>query len=296
VNQFAQQTWNDLLVTMRPKHWLKNVLVLVALVFAEKMGDVLSVAQAVSAFCAFCLLSSANYLLNDLVDRKNDIHHPAKQIRPIAQNRLGPIPVLLAWLALTATGLGVTFVIRERLFHIAVAFALLGFLYTLFLKHLVILDAFAIAAGYLLRTVAGAYAIDVPISSWLLICTLLLSLFLGLTKRSFELKLLAENAPNHRPSLAYYNTYLLDQMSAVITSAILITYTLYTLSSSTADNIGGLDLFLTVPFVLYGIFRYLYLVHQKQVTSTLEAALIADRPLMTAVIIYVVVTFLVLYF
>ena len=280
--------WNDLLDSMRPRHWMKNILVFTALVFAHKLGEPMTVARAVAAFCAFCLLSSGNYLFNDLLDRTKDVHHPSKKYRPIAKGRMQSGSVMLFAVVLYLAGLGVSWVVGQNLFLTAFAFVVVGVAYTLWLKHLVIVDAFAIAAGFLLRTVAGAAAIDVPISSWLLICTLLLSLFLGLTKRSLEMKLLEEHAPEHRPSLAHYNPYLLDQMSAVITSAILITYTLYTLSSPTAE---GLSLFATVPVVLYGIFRYLYLVHQKEVKATLENALVNDRPMMIAMGVYALIAF-----
>ena len=288
--------WDDLLASMRPRHWVKNVLVFTAIVFAHKLGDPMAIARSMVVFVAFCFLSSANYLLNDLVDRTKDIHHPIKKQRPIAQNRLKPLTVIFWWLVLSAFGLSVVYVIGQWLFYAALAFLVLGILYSLWLKNVVIIDAFTIAAGYMLRTFAGALAIEVPISSWLLICTLFLSLFLGLTTRSLELKLLSGDAPNHRPSLAHYNPYLLDQMSAAITSAIVITYTLYTMSGSNPHATQHTGLFMTVPIVLYGIFRYLYLVHQKEVTATLEGALIKDRPMMITVLVYVVVAFEALYF
>lgn len=283
--------WDDLLASMRPKHWVKNILVFTALVFAHKLLEPMSVAKTVAAFCAFSMLSSAGYLVNDLHDRTNDVHHPTKKYRPIAQGRLGYTSVVGWWVVLIAIGLTVSFLVETRLFYVALTFVAVNLAYTFWLKNVVIVDAFAIAAGFMLRTAAGAVAIQVPISSWLLICTLLLSLFLGLTKRSLELKVLEESAPEHRPSLAQYNPYLLDRMSSVITSAILITYTLYTLSDATADKFEGHGLFATVPVVLYGIFRYLYLLHQKKVTSTLEAALVSDRPMMVALGIFVLVAF-----
>ena len=280
---------------MRPKHWVKNILVFTALVFSRNLGNAMAVAQTIAAFAAFCLLSSGCYLINDVLDRKNDILHPIKQNRPIAQGRIKSGAALFWAIILFAVGLVVARIIGHGLFYMALGFILVGIFYSILLKHLVIQDVFAIAAGFIIRTMAGAAAIHVPISSWLLICTLLLSLFLGLTKRSLEMKLLEENASAHRPSLAHYNPYLLDQMNAVITSAILITYTLYTLSETTADKFEGHGLLLTVPVVLYGIFRYLYLVHQKEVTSTLEAALVHDRPMMIAMFIYVVLAFAAIY-
>lgn len=288
--------WDDLLTSMRPKHWVKNILVFSALVFANKLSDPFAIASTVVAFCAFCILSSGNYLLNDTLDQKHDIYHPTKKRRPIAQGRISTGRAFGWWLLLTTIGLGALAILGKWPFYAGLAFIVVGTNYSFWLKKIVIVDIFAIAAGFLLRTVAGAAAISVPISSWLLICTLLLSLFLALTKRSLEIKLLEENATAQRPSLAHYNGYLLDQMSAAITSAILITYTLYTLSPSTADRIGGQGLFYTVPIVLYGIFRYLYLVHQKEVTATLESVLVHDRPMIVAMTTYAVLVFLAVYF
>ncbi len=288
--------WDDLLLSMRPKHWLKNILVFTAIVFAHKMGEPMAVAKSIVVFVAFCFLSSANYLLNDVLDRNNDIYHFFKKRRPITQGRISIKIALFFWFILSVFALVVIYFIGQWLLYSALAFIIIGISYSLWLKHVVIVDAFAIAAGYLIRTMAGALAIEVPISSWLLICTLLLSLFMGITTRSLEMKLLAENASNHRPILAHYNPYLLDQMAAAITSAIVITYTLYTLSGANPHAQNQSGLFLTVPVVLYGIFRYLYLLQQKEVTGTLEGAIVTDKPMMIAVLIYAVIAFGVIYF
>lgn len=283
--------WDDLIDSMRPKHWVKNILVFTALVFAGKLDDPVAIAKTVAAFCAFCILSSSNYLLNDALDKKHDIHHPIKKNRSIAKGNISITHAAVWYVLLAIVGLSVLGILGRWPLYTGLAFIAIGTVYSIWLKKIVIVDIFAIAAGFLLRTVAGAVAIEVPVSSWLLICTLLLSLFLALTKRGLEIKLLEENAAAQRPSLAHYNGYLLDQMSAAITSAIVITYTLYTLSPATVDRFGGRGLFLTVPIVLYGMFRYLYLVHQKEVTATLESVLIHDRPMILAMTVYVVVVF-----
>jgi 4-hydroxybenzoate polyprenyltransferase len=280
--------WDDLFAAMRPKQWIKNLLVFTAIVFSGKLTDPMALAKSIEAFTAFCFLSSANYILNDLFDRNNDIHHPQKRNRPIAKGRIQTRTALFWWAALNVFSLAVMWILGPKAFNAALVFIGLGIAYTVFLKDIVIIDAFTIAAGLVIRTLAGAWVIDVPISSWLLICTMLLALFVGLTKRSLEIKLLADNAKCHRPALAHYNQYLLDQMSSVITSAIVITYTLYTLGWQGSTGGQGKGLFITVPIVLYVMFRYLYIVHQQEVKTTLEAALVADRPMMIAVGIYCV--------
>jgi 4-hydroxybenzoate polyprenyltransferase len=287
--------WDDLIASLRPRHWVKNLLVFTAPVFAEQLTNPVSLAKSTLTFVIFCFLSSGAYLLNDVLDRKHDLHHPLKKGRPIASGRLSPASALVWAAMLTGLGLGLTGFLEKTTFWVALAFVLVGMVYSIWLKHMVIVDAFALAAGFVLRTVSGATAIEVPISAWLLICTMLLSLFLGLTKRSLEIKMLQGEAANHRPSLAQYNPYLLDRMSAVISSAILITYTLYTLSDATVARFGSNGLFATTPVVLYGIFRYLYLVHQKETKSTMEVELISDRPMRLAVGLYAAMVFAVAY-
>ncbi|MHB1191384.1 MAG: decaprenyl-phosphate phosphoribosyltransferase, partial [Armatimonadota bacterium] len=251
------------LAGMRPKQWTKNLALFAALIFAQKATQPEPLARSLAAFAVFCLLSGGVYLLNDLADLERDRLHPVKRKRPIASGRLRPggaVAVAVPALALALAG---SIAISPLFFAVAAGFLALQLAYSFYLKHVMILDVFAIAAGFVLRVVAGAEAISVEVSSWLLVCTMLLALFLGLAKRRHELAILDTGAAMHRKSLSGYTTGLLDQMISVVTSATLISYALYTMSEETIHKFGTTKLVYTVPFVLYGIFRYLYLVYSR---------------------------------
>ena len=282
--------------SMRPTQWTKNLFVFAAIIFAQKFFDLSLFLKTVAAFIVFCLLSSAFYIFNDIRDREEDRAHPRKSHRPIAR---GDVTVSLASavaLLLTIAALGWAYFL-ERNFFIAVA--LYGFLqlaYSIRLKQVVILDIFIIAAGFVIRVVAGGLVIEVPISSWLLICTTLLALLLAMGKRRHELVLLEDNASGHRPILKEYSAYLLDQMIAVVTASTLIAYCLYTISDETVEKFGTKNLVLTSAFVLYGIFRYLYLVHQKGEGGSPEELVLRDKPLLLNIILWIGSIILILYF
>jgi len=281
---------------MRPKHWIKNGLVLVPVLFAGKLLSLGHFFEALFAFGVFCILSGANYLINDVYDAEADRKHPTKLYRPVANGILAPKKALSAGFAFGAIALLASLALGFKFFLLVLTFYLLNIAYTLWLREIVIVDVFSIAATFVIRVIAGAWAVHVPMSSWLIICTLLLSLFLGLSKRSIELKVLQEVASDHRYTLQEYSGYLLDQMMAVITSAILIAYTLYTMSEQTVEKIGGTALVYTVPFVLYGIFRYLYLIHQRSGEITLERALVNDKPMLINLGFYLLVVVWAIYF
>jgi len=286
----------DFWISVRPKHWVKNTLVFAALVFAHELNFALPLLKASAAFVIFCALASASYLLNDVLDFMGDQAHPMKRTRPIAAGQIGGRRAVLVATVLTLAGLAAAFLLGRRFGWCAAAFVAVHILYSIVLQNVVIVDVFTLAAGYILRVVAGAVVIHVPVSPWLMICTLLLSLFLGLSSRSLDYKLLGKDAVRHRPILAQYNPYLLDQMIAAITSAILITYTLYTISPDTVQRFGTNKLVLTVPFVLYGILRYLYLIHQGEAALSLERALISDKPMRVNMIVYAILTVAIIYF
>ncbi len=280
---------------MRPRQWTKNLLVFAALIFARRMSDAEAVALSIAAFVFFCLLSSAVYLINDVIDYEEDRKHPDKCKRPVASGDL-PIPVALAAAPVfVAIALGGSFYINAGLGATATAYAGLMLLYQFVLKQRVILDVFAIAFGFVLRAVAGAEAINVVISPWLLICTLLLALFLGLSKRRGEIVLLGDEAADHRGALAKYSLNLLDQMIAVVTASTVMSYCLYTISERTVQEVGSARLMYTVPFVIYGIFRYLYLMHQKDGGGHPDQTLLTDIPLLTNVVLYVLAAALIIY-
>ncbi|MCL4467244.1 MAG: decaprenyl-phosphate phosphoribosyltransferase [Chloroflexi bacterium] len=283
-----------LLVSARPKQWTKNVLLFVGLVFALKLTHLELVSLAAAAFVVFCALASGVYLINDLADVAKDRTHPQKRYRPIASGAL-PRPVAVAAASvLLVGGLVGAFLINLPFGLLAVGYIGLTTAYTLAFKHIVILDVFSLAAGYVLRAVAGAVAVSVPISSWLYVCTMLGALFLGITKRRHELVLLEGEASNHRPILQEYTPELLEQMTAVVTSALVMAYSLYTFSAPNLPQ--NQSMMLTIPFVLYGVFRYLYLVHMKEAGGSPEEVLLQDKPLLADGILWMVSCAVVLYF
>ena len=275
-----------LVVSLRPEQWTKNLLVFAGLVFGGRLLEPQALGRSTWTFVIFCALSGAVYLFNDVSDRRADGQHPLKRSRPLASGALQASTALVAMIVLTVAALVGSLVVSVRLAGVAIGYAALLLLYSALLKHVVILDVMAIAGGFVLRAVAGAVAVDVPISQWLLACTTLLALFLGLSKRRHELLLLGEGATDHRPILDEYSPYLLDQMIAVVTASTVIAYTVYATSADTAARLGTMHLGITVPFVLYGIFRYLYLVHQKQGGGNPSTALLADRPLQACIALW----------
>ncbi len=272
-----------LLSSLRPEQWTKNLVVFAALVFSRRLLDPAAVALALAAFLIFCALSGAVYLVNDVSDRESDRLHPLKSRRPIASGAL-PVGTALTWAAiLMALGLVSAFWLEPRFGMAALGYVALQVLYTRALKHVVILDVMAIAMGFVVRAVAGGLVIGVPISDWLLVCTILLALFLALSKRRHEITLLEAKAPGHRRILEEYDPYLLDQMIAVVAASTLVAYMIYCLSSETTERFGTDWLVLTVPFPIYGIFRYLYIVHRKDGGGSPSEMLLSDRPLLACV-------------
>ena len=288
----------NLVLSLRPSQWTKNLIIFAALGFAadtRRLLDPTAVLLALAAFVVFCVLSGVVYLVNDILDRDADRTHPLKRHRPIAA---GALPVRVAATAaavLGLSGLAAAFALRTQFGLVAAVYVGLLALYSGPLKHVVIIDVLTIAIGFVLRAVAGAVVINVGISQWLLIVTILLALFLALSKRRHELVLLAGNATNHRPILEEYSPYLLDQMIAVVTASTLVAYAFYTISPETIQKFGTDKLGLTVPFVLYGIFRYLYLVHQKEGGGSPSEMLLNDKPLLACVALWALAVVAILY-
>ena len=282
----APSTVGLLFVSLRPEQWTKNLLVLAGVVFGGRLLEPPAVAIALAAFAIFCALSGAVYLFNDVADREADQNHPLKRERPIASGQLSATSAVTAGVVLGIAGVATAFSIGTQFGIVAAAYLAAQILYSFGLKHVVIVDVLMIAAGFVLRAIAGAVAVNVPIGHWLLVCTTLLALFLALSKRRHELTLLAGGATDHRRILEEYSPYLLDQMIGVVTSSTLIAYTVYATSSDTAARLGTAKLGLTIPFVLYGIFRYLYLVHQKRGGGSPATMLLTDRPLLGCVALW----------
>jgi 4-hydroxybenzoate polyprenyltransferase len=280
---------------LRPHQWIKNGVVLAGLIFAGEANTSDQVLLAVRAMIAFCLMSSSVYILNDIVDRKRDSLHPLKKNRPIAAGKVSISTAGLIGIVLAAVGIVICGLINRNLLIVGVCFLVLNLFYTLILKNIVIIDVMTIAGGFVLRAVAGALAVNVEISAWLLITTFVLALFLGLGKRRHELIILEKEASAHRRILEKYSTYLLDQLISVVTASTVITYLFYTLSPEVGAKLNTKYLFVTVPFVIYGIFRYLYLVHKEEKGGSPTRLLLNDLPLLIDVVLWLASVILILY-
>jgi 4-hydroxybenzoate polyprenyltransferase len=285
----------EILVTLRPKQWIKNGFLFAALLFSRRFLDPASIGLALLAFISFCLVTGAVYVLNDLVDIDEDRSHPTKCKRPLASGKLSKGRANLVLFFFMAAGLAFATMVNAVFVLALLSYVVLQLFYTFWLKNVVILDIFSIAAGFMIRVVAGGLAIRVEISAWLIVCTALLSLFLAMGKRRHELLTLDSDAVSHRPVLGEYSTALLDQMISVVTSSTLIAYCLYTISDATVAKFGTYNLVLTVPFVLYGIFRYLYLIHKKESGGSPEDLIISDLPLLVSVFLWMIAAAAVIY-
>jgi len=285
-----------ILTLMRPKQWTKNLIVFAGLIFARDLFNRRLALEAAFAFALFCLASSAVYIFNDILDRDRDRHHPLKRLRPIASGEVG-VPLAALWLVLFALcSLALSFLLNLEFAALLAAYLFLMLLYSVKLKQIVILDVMTVAAGFVLRAVGGALAIQVDISPWLIICTILLALFLGLSKRRAEITTLApEGAQAHRPLLAEYSVGMLDQMISVVTASTVLSYCLYTMWPETVHKFHTQNLILTVPFVLYGIFRYLYLVYRRGEGGSPEIVLLNDVPLIVNVCLWIAAVVVIVY-
>ncbi len=282
-----------ILELLRAKQWAKNLLIFGAIIFAGKLLDPLSLGKVIIGFFLFSFAASALYIFNDIKDYKEDRVHPAKKSRPIASgavttNFAAGTSVLLLIISLSGA-----FLIDREFFFVLLAYSLLSFFYSLKLKHVVILDIFIVSAGFVLRAISGAYIISVEISEWLLICTSLLALFVIMGKRRYEIETLS-NASKHRKILDEYSVSMLDQMISVVTAATVIAYSFYTFLSKTAGQHGLL--MLTIPFVLYGIFRYLYLIHKKKLGGAPETIFLKDLPTIINILLWTASSVFIVYF
>jgi 4-hydroxybenzoate polyprenyltransferase len=291
----TRSTAASLFVSLRPDQWTKNLIVFAALIFAVKLLDPAALAYASAAFLIFCALSGAVYLINDVSDREQDRLHPIKRLRPIASGELLPGAALTFAVVLSVIALSAAFALRPVFGVAAAAYLALFVVYTRSLKHHVILDVMTIAIGFVLRAVAGGLVISVHVSNWLLVCTMLGALFLGLAKRRHEMTLLAEGAKGHRRILEEYDPYLLDQMIGVVAAATMVAYIIYCASPETHAYFGTEWMVLTTPFPIYGLFRYLYLVHRKAGGGSPSDMLLEDRPLLACVALWGVAVVLIVY-
>ena len=283
------------ILALRPRQWTKNFILFAGIIFSQNFFIAELILKTVFAFIAFCLLASSVYLFNDLRDIESDRLHPIKQHRPIACGKVKPASAIVLAVLLAAVSLTAAAFLDEEFFYLCIGYFVGMLFYSYFLKHVVILDIMIIAAGFVVRAIAGAAVIDVTISSWLLVCTTFIALFLVIAKRRHEVILLGEEAKEHRQSLEEYGDRFLDQMIAIVTTATMMGYILYTVDAVTIAKFGTSNLIYTAPFVLFGIFRYLYLVYQKNKGDRPEQVLLDDPPLLIAIFLWIITAILIIY-
>jgi len=296
LTSMSNYTWFQILITMRPKQWIKNTVVFAALIFSQRLFDHHAFLMSFLAFFLFCLIAGSVYLINDVLDKEEDKRHPFKKLRPVASGSLSTATAITCAALLAIVSLGVAILVDGWFGVILATYYGINLAYSRYLKHLVIIDVMVIALGFVLRAVGGAVIINVEISPWLIICTTLLALFLGFGKRRHELVTMNEEAHNHRPILSEYSPYFLDQMISVLTASTVVVYALYTMSPEVQAKLHTTHLNLTIPFVLYGIFRYLYLIHQKKSGGNPTNVLFSDRPLLINIVLWMITVCIILYF
>ena len=286
---------DGLVASLRPQQWVKNGFVFAALIFSRSITDWHRNARVAAGAFLFCLISSAVYLFNDILDAPEDRRHPLKRLRPLASGRLGVGTASIAAIILATLSLYGAWLLDRTFFVILLAYALINVLYSWALKRVVLLDVFVISAGFVLRVISGGVIIHVEISPWLVVCATLLALFLALSKRRHELVALGKDASNHRSILAHYSPYFLDQLIGIVTASTVMSYALYTLSSDAQVKFPGKRLEFTIPFVLFGIFRYLYLVHQGEEGGNPTRLLFTDLVLLSVVLFWAASVIFIIY-
>ncbi len=280
----------------RPQQWVKNGVLLAGLIFSGNGTDWQYALTSLLATGLFCLLSSTVYIINDWADAKADRKHPIKSQRPIASGKVSPSTAFIMIIILGSAALAGSFWLNFEFALVASAYLLLNICYTLYLKHIVIIDVMSIASGFVLRALAGAVVISVDFSGWLLISSFLLALFLALGKRRHELVHLDDGGKEHRRTLQKYSSYFLDQLIGVVTPAVLVCYLFYVISPEVQQKLGTAYLYLTAPFVIYGIFRYLYLIHLEEMGGSPTKILLTDRPIIFNVLLWLLTVSWLLYF
>jgi 4-hydroxybenzoate polyprenyltransferase len=286
-----KNTLQLLFLQLRPKQWTKNLLVFAALIFSLKATTIHAVVYSVIGFFLFSFVSGCVYILNDFVDREADSKHPVKKHRPMASGALNPYLALSFGLLLLIGSLGWSFYLNPLLTLVLSAYFIVNVLYSLKLKHVVLIDIMIIAAGFVFRAIAGGLVIRVKFTPWFLLCTMLLSLFLAISKRRHELLLLKAKKGTHRKVLESYSPELLDQLNSIVTTATIISYSLFTFTSG-----HTIHLMWTIPFVIYGIFRYLYLIHMEDKGGSPEKVLLEDKHILLTVIFYTISVIMILYY
>ena len=285
-----------ILFSMRPKQWVKNVFIFVGLIFSHNLFDVYLLARVTAGFGLFCLAASSIYIFNDINDLEKDKKHPDKSKRPLAAGYLKVKKAYGASVILGTVALFGAMLIDLTFFLILSGYVLMNLAYTMKIKEIVILDVMCIAFGFVFRVLAGTTLAGVRPSDWLIICTITVSIFLASSKRRHEFTLFAANVNNHRKVLADYSTHFLDQMISVATACTLMSYALYTIADETVARFGTRNLIFTFPFVIYGIYRYLYLIHQKKMGGNPTSVLLTDFPMLLNGLLWLGAVIFIIYF
>lgn len=280
--------------SLRPRHWTKNLFIFAGIIFSKNLLNFDYLTKVIFSFLVFSMVSGCGYIINDLKDRERDKLHPKKAKRPIASGKLSSTSAIISVSILLPISIFFSFLLEKKFFIATSSYILLDIIYTFYLKDIFILDVLSLSFFFLLRVLAGTWVINVETSPWLLICTVLISLFLALGKRRHEV-LTIERATEHRASLSIYSIPLIDQMIAITTSSTLIAYIIYTLSEETARKFGTRNLFLTLPFVMYGIFRYLHLIYSKNLGGNPEEALLSDGPFLLSILFWGITAIIIIY-
>jgi 4-hydroxybenzoate polyprenyltransferase len=287
-------TLRGIIKTMRPHQWIKNILIYVPLVFDRKLTDVPSLVQTTAGFIIFCLLASVVYIVNDITDLEADRNHPRKKKRPLASGKLPVLVAVISAIVILSITIPLAYWLSPPFALVLLCYFSLNLLYSKWLKHIPIIDVFVLASFYVLRVIAGLTLIEVErFSPWLYMVTTLLALYIGLGKRRAELTLLQENANQHRRVLEGYTIPLLDQLIIIVSATTIIAYSLYTFSAPNLPE--NHTMMLTIPFAIYGIFRYLYLIQVKQEGGAPEEILLSDRPLQITVLLWGIAIMVIFY-
>lgn len=274
--------------SLRPKQWYKNLLIFVGIIFSFNILNFQMWSNVIVAFAIFCMLSGSEYIINDIFDVEKDRQHPVKRKRPIASGELKISQALVFSFTLISVALFGAYLMNQKFFGISVLFLLSTLTYSIWLKHVILVDALMISTNFVIRAVAGCLAVDVSISPWLIVCTFLLALFLAFGKRRHELVLLGGSAERHRKILAEYSVELLEQLVSIVAGALIISYSMYTFMS------GNSYMMLTIPFVIYGLFRYLFLVHTKNIGGEPEM-IFKDKGMVISMAIWIILCVAILY-
>ena len=281
--------FNEIIISMRPQQWYKNLILFVSIIFSLNILNVDMWFTVIFAFILFCMLSGSEYIINDVIDIESDRKHPVNYKRPLASGKLKKTHALVFAAILIIGVVAGSYLVNIPFLIISISYLILILFYSLILKHLIIVDLLVISIGFVMRAVAGGIAINVSISPWLIVCTFLLALFLALGKRRHELNLLGNKAGDHRTNLAEYSNEMLDQMISITTGALIISYSLYTFF------VENYFMMLTIPVIIYGLFRYLFLVHSRNFGGEPEM-LFKDKGMLISMILWGILVVLVLYF